>query len=68
MGGRSPMAEDTMQVIEHFIKRDWVFLKIPRAVLLFTKDEWINGLKRGKGWKRNQEMARRAKAAGGTIQ
>jgi hypothetical protein len=58
----------TMQGIEYFIKGDWVFLKIPRAVLLFTKDEWINGLKRGKGWKRNQVMARRARAAGGVIQ
>ncbi len=31
---------------------EYVVVKIPRCVLVFTRAQWINAIKRGRGWRR----------------
>jgi hypothetical protein len=42
----------------------WVVLALPKTVLVLTRAEFIRGLRRGKGWKREQAMAARMRPDG----
>jgi uncharacterized C2H2 Zn-finger protein len=34
-------------------KDRWVLLRVPRCLLVFTKNEWIRAIRRGKSWRRH---------------
>ena len=48
---------------------EWIYVHVPRCLLVFTRDEWIGAIKRGKSVIRNRKLwareARRKEKAHG---
>ena len=44
-----------MPVNNYEFTRDerWILVRVPRAVLVFSRHEWITAIKRGKLWRRH---------------
>jgi hypothetical protein len=40
----------------------WYIVELPKAVLVLTKAQFVEGLRRGKWWRRHQAMAQRQAA------
>ena len=45
--------------IRYVADGELVEVKVPRCLVVFTRDEWIRGIKRGKSTLRNRAMRKR---------
>lgn len=54
-------AGDVISIVGTTISADglWIRITIPKAVLVLSREQFIEGLRRGKSWRRHEALARR---------